>query len=129
MIVAYAHAHNFTLVRTYKDEGESGLLITNRTGLLQLLEDVESNQADFGHIPVNDVSRWGRFQDVDESAHYEFMCRRTGLKVVYCAEQFENDGSMLTSIVKNIKRVTAAEYSRELSAKVYAGQCRFARLD
>ncbi|WP_155251404.1 hypothetical protein [Bradyrhizobium japonicum] len=37
-------------------------------------------------------------------------------------------GSMLASIVKNIKRVMAAEYSRELSAKVYAGQCRFARL-
>ncbi|MFK4533978.1 DNA invertase Pin-like site-specific DNA recombinase [Bradyrhizobium ottawaense] len=128
VIAAYAHAHNFTLVRTYKDEGESGLLIKNRTGLLQLLEDVESKQADFGHLLVYDVSRWGRFQDVDESAHYEFVCRRAGIKVAYCAEQFENDGSMLASIVKNIKRVMAAEYSRELSAKVYAGQCRFARL-
>lgn len=128
VIAAYAHAHNFTLVRTYKDEGESGLLIKNRTGLLQLLQDVESNQADFGHLLVYDVSRWGRFQDVDESAHYEFVCRRAGIKVAYCAEQFENDGSMLASIVKNIKRVMAAEYSRELSAKVYAGQCRFARL-
>lgn len=128
VIAAYAHAHNFALVRTYKDEGESGLLIKNRTGLLQLLEDVESNQADFGHLLVYDVSRWGRFQDVDESAHYEFVWRRAGIKVAYCAEQFENDGSMLASIVKNIKRVMAAEYSRELSAKVYAGQCRLARL-
>lgn len=128
VIAAYAHAHSLTLVRTYKDEGESGLLLKNRTGLLQLLEDVESNQADFGHLLVYDVSRWGRFQDIDESAHYEFVCRRAGIKVAYCAEQFENDGSMLGSIVKNIKRVMAAEYSRELSAKVYAGQCRFARL-
>ncbi|PDT83340.1 recombinase [Bradyrhizobium sp. Y36] len=128
VIAAYAHAHNLTLVRTYKDEGESGLLLKNRTGLLQLLEDVEGNQADFGHLLVYDVSRWGRFQDVDESAHYEFLCRRAGIKVSYCAEQFENDGSMLASIVKNIKRVMAAEYSRELSAKVYAGQCRYARL-
>jgi len=128
VIAAYALAHNFTLVRTYKDEGESGLLIKNRTGLLQLLEDVESNQADFGHLLVYDVSRWGRFQDVDESAYYEFVCRRAGIKVAYCAEQFVNDGSMLASIVKNIKRVMAAEYSRELSAKAYAGQCRFARL-
>jgi hypothetical protein len=36
------------------------------------------------------VSRWGRFQDIDESAHYEFICKRSGLNVVYCAEQFEN---------------------------------------
>ncbi|WP_050991067.1 recombinase family protein [Bradyrhizobium genomosp. I (2014)] len=128
VIAAYAHAHNLTLVRTYKDEGESGLLIKNRPGLLQLMEDVENGKADFGHLLVYDVSRWGRFQDVDESAHYEFMCKRAGIKVSYCAEQFDNDGTMLASIVKNIKRVMAAEYSRELSVKVYAGQCRFARL-
>lgn len=128
VIAAYAHAHNLTLIRTYKDEGESGLLIKNRPGLLQLMEDVENGQTDFGHLLVYDVSRWGRFQDVDESAHYEFMCKRAGIKVAYCAEQFDNDGTMLTSIVKNIKRVMAAEYSRELSVKVYAGQCRFARL-
>ncbi|MBR0787772.1 recombinase family protein [Bradyrhizobium manausense] len=128
VIAAYAHAHNLTLVRTYKDEGESGLLIKNRPGLLQLMEDVETGQIDFSHLLVYDVSRWGRFQDVDESAHYEFMCKRVGIKVAYCAEQFDNDGTMLASIVKNIKRVMAAEYSRELSVKVYAGQCRFARL-
>lgn len=128
VIAAYAHARNLTIVRTYRDEGESGLLIKNRAGLIQLLEDVQAGEADFGHILVYDVSRWGRFQDVDESAHYEFVCKRSGIKVAYCAEQFDNDGSMLASIVKNIKRVMAAEYSRELSAKVYAGQCRFARL-
>jgi hypothetical protein len=33
------------------------------------------------------------------------------------AEQFDNDGSLLSSIVKNIKRVMAAEFSRELSVK------------
>ncbi|QQO12612.1 recombinase family protein [Bradyrhizobium diazoefficiens] len=128
VIAAYAHAHNLTLVRTYRDEGESGLLIKNRAGLIQLLEDVQAGEADFAHVLVYDVSRWGRFQDVDESAHYEFLCKRAGIRVAYCAEQFDNDGSMLASIVKNIKRVMAAEYSRELSAKVYAGQCRFARL-
>jgi DNA invertase Pin-like site-specific DNA recombinase len=127
-IAAFAHAHNLTIVRTYRDEGESGLLIKNRASLIQLLEDVQAGEADFGHVLVYDVSRWGRFQDVDESAHYEFICKRAGIKVAYCAEQFDNDGSMLASIVKNIKRVMAAEYSRELSAKVYAGQCRFARL-
>lgn len=69
---------------------------------------------------------YGRFQDVDESAHYEFICRRAGIKVAYCAEQFDNDGSLLSSILKNIKRVMAAEFSRELSAKVLAGALRLA---
>ena len=35
---------------------------------------------------------------------------------------------MLSSIVKNLKRVMAAEYSRELSVKVHAGQSRVASL-
>src|SRR6185369_3653977 len=117
-----------TIARTYRDEGESGLKIENRTGLTELIDDVRSGQTDFGHLLVFDVSRWGRFQDVDESAHYEFICRKAGVKVAYCAEQFDNDGSLLSSIIKNIKRVMAAEFSRELSVKVHTGQCRIAGL-
>ncbi|MBH5370502.1 recombinase family protein [Bradyrhizobium glycinis] len=127
-IAAYAQAHSLAIVRTYKDEGESGLRIKNRAGLIRLLEDVSSGQADFEHVLVYDVSRWGRFQDTDESAHYEFICKQAGIKVIYCAEQFDNDCSLLSSIVKNVKRVMAAEYSRELSVKVHAGQSRFASL-
>ncbi|WP_065754463.1 recombinase family protein [Bradyrhizobium paxllaeri] len=127
-IAAYAQQRNLTIVRTYVDEGRSGLRINGRSGLIELIEDVQSGNADFDHILVYDVSRWGRFQDVDESAHYEFVCKRNGIKVAYCAEQFDNDGSLLSSIVKNIKRVMAAEYSRELGVKVHAGHCRIAGL-
>src|SRR5215213_430842 len=126
-IAAYAQQRNLTIVRTYVDEGRSGVRINGRAGLIKLIEDVQSGKADFDHILVYDVSRWGRFQDVDESAHYEFLCRKAGVKVSYCAEQFENDGSLLSSIVKNIKRVMAAEFSRELSAKVLAGSFQLAR--
>ena len=92
-IAAYAQDKNLTIVRTYRDEGRSGLRIKGRTGLVGLIEDVQSGRADFDHILVYDVSRWGRFQDVDESAHYEFICRQGGVRVAYCAEQFDNDGS------------------------------------
>jgi len=127
-IAAYAATHNLTIVRTYADHGESGLLLKNRSGLIELLNDVSSGRADFGYILVYDVSRWGRFQDIDESAHYEFICKQGGMKVVYCAEQFDNDGTLLSSIVKNLKRVMAAEYSKELSTKVQAGKRRLASL-
>ena len=70
----------------------------------------------------------GRFQDADESAYYEYVCRRSGVEVRYCAEQFENDGSVASTIVKTVKRAMAGEYSRELSAKVFAGQCRLIEL-
>src|SRR5262249_351505 len=68
------------------------------------------------------------FQDADESAYYEYLCRRARIEVHYCAEQFENDGSPVSTIVKGVKRAMAGEYSRELSAKVFAGQCRLIEL-
>lgn len=127
-IAVFAAQHDLVIVRTYADEGRSGLHINRREGLIALIDDVRNGRADFDHILVYDVSRWGRFQDVDESAYYEFTCRQAGIKVCYCAEEFDNDGSVIASIVKNLKRVMAAEYSRELSVKVHAGACRVASL-
>lgn len=124
----YAARRGIEIIRTYADEGKSGLRIDGREALQRLLRDVESGQADFNVILVYDVSRWGRFQDADESAYYEYMCRRAGIQVCYCAEQFENDGSPVSTIVKGVKRAMAGEYSRELSAKVFAGQCRLIEL-
>lgn len=89
-----------------------------------MITDFESGNTDFNLILVYDVSRWGRFQDADESAYYEYICKRKGIAVVYVAEQFENDGSPVSTIVKGVKRAMAGEYSRELSANVFAGQCR-----
>jgi DNA invertase Pin-like site-specific DNA recombinase len=120
----YAARRQIEIVRTYTDAGRSGLRIDGRPALQQLISDVQSGKADFQVILVYDVSRWGRFQDADESAYYEYICKRTGIRVAYCAEQFENDDSPVSTIVKGVKRAMAGEYSRELSAKVFAGQCR-----
>lgn len=124
----YAQRRGIEIVRTYADTGKSGLRIDGRQALQQLIKDVETGTADFQMILVYDVSRWGRFQDADESAYYEYICRRAGIQVAYCAEQFENDGSPVSTIVKGVKRAMAGEYSRELSAKVFAGQCRLIEL-
>lgn len=119
----YADEHRLLVTHVYRDEGRSGLTLDGRHGLLQLLTDVQSGRADFENILVYDVSRWGRFQDVDESSYYEYACRRAGISVAYCAEPFSNDHSPLSAVLKVLKRAMAAEYSRELSAKVFRAQC------
>lgn len=124
----YAARRGIEIIKTYADAGKSGLRIDGRQALQQLIKDVETGAADFQIILVYDVSRWGRFQDADESAYYEYICRRAGIQVAYCAEQFENDGSPVSTIVKGVKRAMAGEYSRELSTKVFAGQCRLIEL-
>lgn len=120
----YAERRDIQIICTYADQGKSGLDIGGREALQRLISDVENKRAEFSVILVLDVTRWGRFQDADESAYYEYVCRRAGIDVQYVAEQFENDGSPVSTIVKGVKRAMAGEYSRELSAKVFAGQCR-----
>ncbi|MBS1770555.1 MAG: recombinase family protein [Acidobacteria bacterium] len=124
----YAAQHGMDIVRTYADEGKSGLSLDGRDALKQLIHDVQSARPDFRVILVYDISRWGRFQDADESAYYEYVCRRAGIQVIYCAEPFENDGSPMSVIMKSVKRAMAGEYSRELSNKVFMGQCRLIEL-
>lgn len=55
----YAVRRGLEIVRTYADEGKSGLRIDGRQALQQLIKDVESGRADFQVILVYDVSRWG----------------------------------------------------------------------
>lgn len=109
-IAAYAARRNFEIVREYADEGRSGLNIAGRDALRRLIDDVSSGNADYEAVLVYDISRWGRFQDADESAYYEFICRERGVHVHYCAEQFDNDGSLSSDVMKSIKRVMAGEY-------------------
>lgn len=123
-IQEYANKHNIKIIKTYADDGKSGLSLNGRSGLQQLIHDVESHQTKFKVILVYDVSRWGRFQDADESAYYEYICKRAGIHIIYCAEQFANDGTNFSNVMKSFKRTMAGEYSRELSNKVFIGQCR-----
>jgi DNA invertase Pin-like site-specific DNA recombinase len=120
----YADQRGYTIVRIFEDSGRSGLRMDGRDGLKSLMLEVQSGTAEFQGILVYDVSRWGRFQDADEGAYHEHICSRAGIPVHYCGEQFDNDGSIGSILLKNVKRVMAGEYSRELSVKVFAGQCR-----
>lgn len=121
-IQRYAEAHGYEIVHTYKDDGKSGLNLSGRSGLKLLLADIAAGLTNFEALLVYDVSRLGRFQDPDEAATHELRIRAAGIQVEYCAEQFKIDGSISSSIIKTVKRTMAAEYSRELSVKVFAGQ-------
>lgn len=123
LIAEYAKAHEMNVIRTYADEGKSGLKLAGRDALKSLLDLIKNGKPDFKAILVYDVSRWGRYQDVDEAAYYEFICKFNGIELHYCAEEFKNDGSIGANVMKSLKRSIAAETVRELSKKVFKGQC------
>jgi len=121
-ILAYAQANGMLVVQTYEDGGKSGVRAENRSAWLQLMEDIETGRGGFRALLVYDISRFGRFQNPDEAAYYEFRCLRRGVPVHYVAEHFATGSSSINAILKAMKRSMAAEYSRELSVKVRAGQ-------
>ncbi|AGI33801.1 TPA: recombinase family protein [Mannheimia haemolytica] len=117
----YAKENGLEIIREYIDEGKSGLTAEHRPQFLSMIQLVQSGQADFDHILVYDVSRWGRFMNIDESGHYELICTYQGIKVHYCAEPFKGN-DIASQIYKTMKRLSVGDYCRELGVKVFNGQ-------
>ena len=126
-IQAYAQQQGLEIEKVYSDGNRSGLTFQDRPALRQLISEVVAGNVNISKILVYDVSRWGRFQNADEAAHFEFLCRKAGVTVHYCAEEFAEDGSLTAVIAKGLKRAMAGEYSRELSAKVFQATCHLAQ--
>ena len=125
-IEAFCAAEGLDLVEVYSDAGLSGLTLKRRPGLLALIAEAHRSERHFDAVVVYDVSRWGRFQDVDESAYHEQELRNLGVRILYCAEAFSNDDSMGSTILKAVRRAMAAEYSRDLARKITNGARRAA---
>ncbi|MBI4022009.1 MAG: recombinase family protein [Candidatus Andersenbacteria bacterium] len=125
----FAREHSITIIHEEADEGKTGLL-ADRPGFQRLFHDwIRNDQApSFDYVLVYDVSRWGRFQDQDEAAYYEFCCKREGKQVIYISRGFPKEEQRLMSHLQtSIERYMAAEYSRQLSEKVFYGSAEVAR--
>jgi DNA invertase Pin-like site-specific DNA recombinase len=122
---AFGAQYGIEIIHDEADEGKSGLLgPEHRPGFKRLLENwIENPDApQFDYVLVYDESRWGRFQNPDEAAHYEFLCAQRGKKVIYMASGFPTEGNqLLAHLNTSMKRHMAAEFSRELSQKVFRG--------
>lgn len=120
---SFARTHNIEIIHEEADEGESGLS-ADRPGFQRLFDGWIKNPLapSFDFVFVYDVSRWGRFQDQDEAAHYEYTCKQNGKKVVYVSQGFpKEDEQLISTLQTSIGRYMAAEYSRQLSGKVFHG--------
>jgi DNA invertase Pin-like site-specific DNA recombinase len=123
----FAKKHDIEIVQEFADRGKSGLNAEGRPAFNEMMEWVRTRD-DFELVLVLDVSRWGRFQDTDLSAHYESVCTQHGKQVIYTHIGFTRDEDRLISqLRKSIDRYQSAEYSRTLSKKVFDGAAKVAR--
>jgi DNA invertase Pin-like site-specific DNA recombinase len=118
----FAATRSYDVVRVFRDSA-SGRSLKKRSDFKTLIEVVRGGPP-FEALLVRDVSRWGRFENVDESAYWEFFFFSNGCRVLYVEEPFRDDDSPYAVLMKSLKRVLASEFSREKSQAVRYTQAR-----
>ena len=123
----WAKTNSIEIIHEFMDPGKSGLTAEGRPGFLDMVENWVKKRNDFQYILCLDVSRWGRFQDIDLSAQYSAECRKYGKEVIYTTLGKPREDDPLYPVYIQFERYRAAQYSRELSDKVLRGCVKIAQ--
>jgi DNA invertase Pin-like site-specific DNA recombinase len=120
-VQAWAAKNGLTIIKEFLEPGKSGLTAEGRPAFMDLMENWVKKRNDFKYIICLDVSRWGRFPDIDLSATYSAECKLHGKIVVYTDIGKPKDDDPIYPVYVQFERYRAAQYSRELSGKVWRG--------
>jgi DNA invertase Pin-like site-specific DNA recombinase len=123
----WARENGVDIVQEFADRGKSGLTAEGRDGFNDMMENWVKERRDFDFVLCLDVSRWGRFQDIDLSATYSAECKRHGKQVIYTTLGKPKPNDQLHQVYVQFERYRAAQYSRELSDKVFRGCVKIAQ--
>lgn len=126
-IQKYADDHNMVIVRSYDDEGKSGVSAVGRNNFKRLIQDVVTGELNVEALLVYDVSRFGRFQDNDEAGYYSYLLKFHGVRIIYCAENLPEHSPEIQMLTLPALRYAAGAFSRNLSIKVFAGHVNLVR--
>jgi DNA invertase Pin-like site-specific DNA recombinase len=122
----WAAKNGVHIIHEFSDAGKSGLNAEGRPAFTEMMEEWVKKRADFDYVLCLDVSRWGRFQDIDLSAQFSAECRRHRKQIIYTTIGKPREDDPLYPVYVQFERFRAAQYSRELSDKVWRGCCKIA---
>ena len=117
----FAREHGIEIIREFADYGKSGLSTEGREDFKKIMEMIVDPSKEFEYVLVLDMSRWGRYQDIDLSAHYRALCKQYGRKVVYTDLGIPKEDDHGYQFLLLAEAIRAAKYSKELSEKVFFG--------
>jgi len=123
----FAADNNIEIIKEFVDRGKTGLVTEGRDAFQMMLRDyIQTGKYDFDYVLVLDVSRWGRYQNTDISAYYTGLCAMHGKHVIYTTIGLTAENDLMNALRINIERYQAANYSKELSSKVFKGCAKIA---
>jgi DNA invertase Pin-like site-specific DNA recombinase len=127
LVRKWAEDNGVDIIHEFSDRGKSGLTAEGRDGFNDMMDNWVKKRQDFDFVMCLDVSRWGRFQDIDLSATYSADCKRHGKQVIYTTLGMPRPDDPLYPVYVQFERFRAAQYSKELSVKVYHGCIKIAQ--
>ena len=68
LVLKWAKEYGVDIIHEFSDRGKSGLTAEGHDAFNEMMETWVKKRNDFDFVLCLDVSRWGRFQDIDPSA-------------------------------------------------------------
>lgn len=122
-IRAYAAKYGIEIVKTYADLGVSGMTAEKREQFQAMFDDVEQGRNNYNVVLYLDESRWGRFVDSREAEYHRMRLERKNVVCHSCDQPLTLSSNIAHRIITLLRDESASDYCRQLSQKVFIGQC------
>lgn len=122
-ITAKAVELGVTIGRLFRDEGVSGKTAQKRPGFMEMFRFCEANQRplrDPGYVVMLNISRFGRFEDLDDFSYWRVQFKNLGWLMRF-DDGDESDDPVVGSLVRAVQGAQASAFSINLSANVRRG--------
>lgn len=122
-IRAYAAQYGIEIVKLYADLGVSGMTAEKREQFQSMIDDVEQGLNSYNIVLYLDESRWGRFVDSREAEYHRMRLERKHVICQSCEKPLALTSNIADRIMTLLRDESASDYCRQLSQKVWVGQC------
>ena len=122
-IRAFAQTYGIEIVKVYADLGVSGMTAEQREQFLALIDDVDHNHNQFNIVLYLEESRWGRFVNSRDAEFYRMLLERKNVLCHPCDKPLTLTNNIADRIMTLLRDESASDYCRQLSQKVWVGQC------
>ena len=123
----YAAQYGIEIIKVYADLGISGITTEKREQFQALIDDVEQGRNTYNIVLYLDETRWGRFVDSREADYHRMRLERKNVICQSCEKPLTLTSNIADRIMTLLKDESASDYCRQLSQKVWAGQCNLVR--
>ena len=120
-IKKFADKHGIEIIDHFSDYGKSGLSTEKREGFNSLMDKVVNDKDTFQYVIALDMSRWGRFPDLDVTPYYRHICRQYGKEIAFSTYGMPQENDIGYHLRLTIEEIRAKEFSQDLSRKVFNG--------